>query len=351
MFVLQEALPRWHEIVSLAFSADGRWLASASDGPKDGRVMLWDVPARCLKGSVIHRRVGFHLVGLSPDGAKLAAGSRDKCLRVWDLAEVLTGLNSSPPASEARERTRRKGKIVLSSLAFSPDGKTLFVGRGDASRMSPHRGGELAWLAEDLERSLALDEPICSLGCSPDGGMLALGTVHRGTLLCETQSGREVAALKQSHLVRALAFSSDGRTLATAAGWSAKLWDVEARQERALLEGHRQMVWTLAFSPDGRVLATGAGDGTVRLWDSIGGKELAAYDWGTGSVRALAFAPDGMTLAAGGGGAHSLVIQDVDVVEGPSRLSVCSGESRRLEFRCGRKWPLPEPWRARVPFD
>jgi WD40 repeat protein len=125
--------------------------------------------------------------------------------------------------------------------------------------------------------------------------------------------------------------SPDGQTLASAGSSLVELWDVDrkARMPRAILRQpadprdpnapttHRGMVWAVAFSPDGKTLATGAGgvwsptpgdgkkigkiEGEIRLWDVATGKEKAAVRRLPLTVYSLAFSPDGRTLAWGSG--------------------------------------------------
>jgi len=67
--------------------------------------------------------------------------------------------------------------------------------------------------------------------------------------------------------ITSLAFSPDGKTLATASiDYSIRLWDFATRQRLVTLQGHLSEVWVIAFSPDGQTLVSGGKDGAINLW-------------------------------------------------------------------------------------
>jgi WD40 repeat protein len=105
-------------------------------------------------------------------------------------------------------------------------------------------------------------------------------------------------------VVRAVAFSRDGKRLASAGhDHTVSVWEVPTGRELHRFRGHAGDVLCVAFSRDGRLLASGSADGTVRLWGLHGataGKELRALTSKAEAVEALAFSPDGKMLAAGG---------------------------------------------------
>jgi len=102
-----------------------------------------------------------------------------------------------------------------------------------------------------------------------------------------------------------------------------RLWDVTTGRKRAELTGHSDRIESVAFSPDGRAIATGALDG-VRLWDvatSLGRTRLDA-----GKVLAVAYAPNGKALATGGDDNGSVTIWDVPEGKVRARLAGLPGD-------------------------
>ncbi|MHB1038465.1 MAG: WD40 domain-containing protein [Pirellulales bacterium] len=133
------------------------------------------------------------------------------------------------------------------------------------------------------------------------------------TLAAPWAQGEEPITLAgHESTVHAVAFSPDGKTLASAGGASipgakeyddhvigeVKLWDIATRAQRAALRGHRREVVAVAFSPDGQQLASGSYDGSIKLWNLATGKEGPGVKGHEYPVTSLAFSPDGKTLAS-----------------------------------------------------
>ena len=145
---------------------------------------------------------------------------------------------------------------------------------------------------------------------SPDGRTLATASGDRTARLWEMETGRLLRVLAHDLGIIRVAFSPDGRTLATGVTSGrydkekVRLWDVASGRLLRVLDGHGGRVNNLLFSPDGRILATASyggnyryADSTIRLWEVATGRQLHVLEGFSGDFSFL-FSPDGRTLAA-----------------------------------------------------
>lgn len=252
------------EVTAIAFSPDGRWLAT---GSKDETVKLWEVAsgqeARTLVGhgtgvyfvmGNVLQIGGVDAVAFSPDGQWLASGGWDNKIKLW---EVATG---------QEVRTLAGHTDAVRAVAFSPDGRWLASGSlldGTVKLWEVATGSNVRTFA-GLTGAVAF---------SPDGNLLASWSYDGTVRVWEAATGRNVHTLRPPHVVaRAtdVAFSPDGRWVASAnefAGEGVTIWEVTTGRRVGTLTGHDLAgVKSVAFSPDGRWLATAGDDNTVKLW-------------------------------------------------------------------------------------
>jgi eukaryotic-like serine/threonine-protein kinase len=269
-------------VASVAFSPDGQRLAS---GSADQTVKIWDsANGRELLALKGHTDV-VTSVAFSPDGGRLASGGRDKTVKIWDSAS-------------RKELFSLKGHAAwVTSVAFSPDGRRLASGGFDTVKIWDVATGQDLFTIKGHWPS-----GFHSVAFSPDGRRLASASDDKTVKIWDVESGKELFSLKgHASGVESVAFSPDGRRLASGSSDStAKIWDSSTGKEPFSLKGHASGVESVAFSPDGQRLASGSADDTVKIWDVATDKEQFALrghaDW-AGSV---AFSPDGRRLVSGG---------------------------------------------------
>lgn len=249
-----------HVVRSLAFSPDGRTLASGGGqgqrnpgewGPPPGELILWDVDTWEVRRTLPEPEYSVNLVAFSLDGKMVVGGGGGQGRGEVNLWDTQTG--------ELR-RTLPGVKHEVHSVAFSPDGKTLVSGEVG--------GVFIIWDAHTGETRRRLEGYAYSLAFTRDGRMLAEGE-PKSVTLWDTQTWAVIRKWTACDgLVFMVAFSPDGKTLATACGHpdaTIKLWDVTTGELKRTLKVGGKPSYSIAFSPDGQMLASAYEDRAVRL--------------------------------------------------------------------------------------
>ncbi|MDT4823830.1 WD domain, G-beta repeat [compost metagenome] len=410
-------------VSAVALSPDSHWLAISNGG--DARVMLWDLTgARTEPIELKGHSAGVNDVAFSADGRWLATGSEDATARLWDLASPtnpgallrgqdlavhkvlfspgaaprhLVALGDEPsarlfgiPDTLADPVVLRGGaKPVIIGMAVSADGQWIATSSlGDAKLMlwsaadprgpqhelplsspshaiafsangrwlaakSQDKGVISLWRLADLSQPpLMLSEnewgDVSTLRFSPDSRWMVSGT-WGGTVNLWDVSGAS-PSLEPRHRcpqgvpVREPAFSADGRHLATAShGRSAYLWDLTANDPCAAPRTlpHGDVVYQAVISPDGRWAATAGFDRKGKLWDLAAGAEpkLTSETAFKDRVLQAAFDPAGRWAAFG---SWDRTLKLIDLKNpgalAPVELSGHAGRIASVSFSQDGKW-------------
>ncbi|HEX3148140.1 MAG TPA: WD40 repeat domain-containing protein [Gemmataceae bacterium] len=139
---------------------------------------------------------------------------------------------------------------------------------------------------------------------SPNGKQLATASRDATVKIWDLGNGRELRTYRGSKdPVRAIAWSRDGKWVASTAGNEIHIWDPESGKLKTALKGHDKPASAIAFAPDGQTLASGSDDTSVRLWDLAKGTETANLNADfdkkqKNQVNAITFSPNGKLVAA-----------------------------------------------------
>jgi WD40 repeat protein len=280
------------EVEGLAFSADGKVLASVS---RDATIRLWEVATGKERSRIDLAGMKLYAgvtITLAADGKTIAFSSQEQTIHVWDTATCKELRQIRWPGLN----TNGMGPTIL----LSADGQLLAAWSNDAK----FRLWEVATGKERFQIALMPGHIIARMAFAPDGKVLAVCPGDKSVRLWDTTTGKEVQQLHGHQFgAYALAFAPDGKTLASGGFKQVRLWEVATGQQRLVLGNFKRPVFALAFSADGNTLSAAADDGQCRAWDWKAAKEVRQFSVlppsgdSANPISKIVFAPDGKLLA------------------------------------------------------
>jgi WD40 repeat protein len=292
------SLPVGTQILKIAFSPDGTRIGTVNNaGVND--VQVWDstTGTLLLTGNFGHTG-GPHDIAFSPDGTIVATGGEDQKVNIWNstTGQVLYKLSGH--------------STVIEGVAFSPDGTRLVTaGQGDHTArvwdLTPPREALFIPFVNALTNNWS-----AKISYSPDG--MRILSDYSDARIWDAGTGKEVLHFSApTTTAYSASYSSDGKLVATGnEDNTISVWDGLTGKQGVSLAGHKDLVVQTAFSPDGTRLASASYDGTSIVWDLASGKALLTLHGSPDGITSIAYSPDGKRLVTGYYGAIGADIWD-----------------------------------------
>jgi|GEM_PF-1021532 len=286
----------------VAFSPDGETIATGGSGVfGNSEIKLWDKS----NGKEIRKLEGYanklYTIGLSPSGSKLAVADDYSTIHIWNLSGG-NAVKSISAQDGHTVRTITSDSTGLPSITFSPDSNSIAVGSFAGTEIFDADTGKLQVKLDGAK----LDYSGNPLAYMPDGKSLVIAG-DKDLSLWDLKTASIAKTFGRYSLENwlsrptSIAVDPSGRYLAgSSTDGTTRLWDVNSGKEVRSLCGQKSVVDSLAFSPDGKLIATAEKLGNFTVCDVATGDPVFRFEEGGGSlnIESVAFSPDSRKIAA-----------------------------------------------------
>ncbi|MEX2140204.1 MAG: protein kinase [Pirellulales bacterium] len=291
---------------AVSWSPDSQWLAWGSVAP-DNAVYLWNVHSGEVKSLRGHTS-SVWTIAWHPKGTKLASAGMDQTIRIWE------------PATDSCLGVLTEAGGNIGSVAWSPDGNWLASASEQVGiKVWDAVSGQV--LRDDLHRSST------RVAWSPDGKQLAVGTEAGKCILYRTVDWVETRQW-DAHIggVQCVAWHHEGSRLASAGADNLiRVWDPAEATCLLTLRAHLTQVLCVAWEPAGKRLASASMDGTIKVWRVPPAPQPRLLESSSGAVQAIAWGEEPGTLKAFDAKEGSISLWDVATGQRRGRTPVVKG--------------------------
>jgi eukaryotic-like serine/threonine-protein kinase len=268
-------------VETLAWSPNGKRIASGSG---DKTVQVWDATTGGHAFTYRDHAGEVWAVAWSPDGQRIASGGVDNTVQVWD---ALTG---------GHVYTYQGHTAAVTAVAWSPDGQRIASASYDHTvRVWDAANGGHVFIYQNH------GDAVTAVAWSPDGTRVASASYDHTVRVWDAANGGHVFIYRgHTKELRAVAWSPDGK-LIVSGGYdnTAQVWDALTGVTVYTYAGHSGYINSVVWSPNSKRVASGSGDKTVQVWDASTGKHAFTYRGHAGYVYTVGWSSDGQRIASG----------------------------------------------------